>query len=61
MAGYLTNNPYIIVKGFIQSGISRALNGVNIDEEENIQKYHQIKKHQMRKHQKPLWKVKLFQ
>ena len=34
MAGYLANNPDIIVKGFIQSGISRALDGVNTDTDE---------------------------
>ena len=34
MAGYFANNPDIIVKGFIRSGISRTLDGVNTDEEE---------------------------
>ena len=34
MAGYFANNPDIIVKGFIRSGISGALDGVNTDEEE---------------------------
>ena len=33
MAGYFANNPDIIVKGFIKSGISGALDGVYSEQE----------------------------
>ena len=41
MAGYFANNPDIIVKGFIKSGISRALDGINNDEEEMDSDYNE--------------------
>jgi len=41
MAGYFVNNPDIIVKEFIKLGISRALDGINNDEEEMDSDYNE--------------------